>query len=67
MRLLVSLIVVVYLVGVGVVLAPTFEAKWNAAPAADLFASLGHELPDALGWPAKAYYALRPSAPAQAT
>jgi hypothetical protein len=62
MRLLISLIVVVYLVGVGVALAPTFEAKWNTEPASELFASLAHELPVALAWPASAYHSLRPSA-----
>jgi Flp pilus assembly pilin Flp len=31
MRGLIALIVIVYLVGVGVALAPTVETKWNSA------------------------------------
>ena len=53
MRLLLALIIIIYLVGVGVVLAPTIQAKWNAAPASDLAASVWDELPFALAWPAR--------------
>jgi hypothetical protein len=35
MRGLIALIVVVYLVGVGVALAPTVQSKWNTASAAE--------------------------------
>ena len=31
MRLLIALLVIIYLVGVGVVLAPTIEANWSTA------------------------------------
>ncbi len=55
MRLLIAIVVIVYLVGVGVVLAPTFQSGWNSLPAADLSANVVHELPDALAWPAKVY------------
>jgi hypothetical protein len=66
MRMLILLIVVVYLVGVGVVLAPTIQAKWSTEPASELFANVAHELPKALAWPMSAYHSLRPS-DAQAT
>jgi hypothetical protein len=55
MRAIVALIVILYLVGVGVVLAPTLQAKWNSATASELATSVGQALPDALAWPAKAY------------
>jgi len=53
MRALLSMIVIVYLVGVGVVLAPTVQANWSTAPASDFAASVGRELPYALAWPAR--------------
>jgi hypothetical protein len=31
MRALIALMVIVYIVGVGVVLSPTIQAKWNGA------------------------------------
>ena len=55
MRALIALIVIVYLVGVGVALAPTLQAKWSAASASDLAAGVGEALPGALAWPARAY------------
>jgi hypothetical protein len=33
MRLLISLLVIAYLVGIGVTLAPTIKANWNTVPA----------------------------------
>jgi hypothetical protein len=55
MRAIIALIVIVYLVGVGVVLAPTIQGKWSSASAADLASSVGEALPDALAWPARVY------------
>ncbi len=52
---LIALIVIVYFVGVGVVLAPVIETKWNSVPASDFAASLGQDLPYALAWPARAF------------
>jgi hypothetical protein len=54
MRAFIALFVLVYLVGVGVVLAPALEAGWNAAPASQL-SHVRQELPSALAWPAAAY------------
>jgi len=56
MRALIALIVIVYLIGVGVVLAPTIQSKWNTATAAELTASVGHALPSAFAWPVTAYH-----------
>jgi hypothetical protein len=55
MRTLVALLVVVYLVGVGVQLAPTIEAKWSSATASEFVASVAQALPGAFAWPARAY------------
>ena len=55
MRAIIALIVIVYLVGVGVVLAPTIQAKWNGASASDLATSIAQALPHALAWPAGVY------------
>ena len=48
MRAMIALIVIVYLVGVGVALAPAIRTGWNSAPAADLAADVGQALPNAL-------------------
>jgi len=58
MRLIIALIVIVYLIGVGVVLAPTIEGKWNSGTAAELTASVGDALPGALAWPVRAYHSV---------
>ncbi len=56
MRVLIALIVVIYLVGVGVALAPTIQAKWTSASAADLATSVGQALPNAVAWPARIFH-----------
>ncbi|MGA2794885.1 MAG: hypothetical protein ABSE69_15415 [Roseiarcus sp.] len=56
MRLFIALVVIVYLVGVGVVLAPTISTRWSTGTASDLFASVWLELPHALAWPGTAYH-----------
>jgi hypothetical protein len=58
MRAIIALIVIVYLVGVGVVLAPTIQAKWSSAPASELATSVGQALPNALAWPASTYHSI---------
>lgn len=58
MRLLIGLIVVVYLVGVGVVLAPTIQSKWSSEPASVLASSVFQQLPVAFAWPARVYRSL---------
>jgi hypothetical protein len=56
MRAFVALVVIVYLVGVGVVLAPTISTRWTTSTASDLAASVWTELPRALTWPVAAYH-----------
>ena len=58
MRVIIALIVIVYLIGVGVVLAPTIQAKWTTVPASELTANVVEVMPSALAWPVKAYHSL---------
>jgi hypothetical protein len=58
MRSVIALIVIIYLIGVGVALSPTIQAKWSSASAADLTASVAQELPSAFAWPARAYHGI---------
>jgi hypothetical protein len=55
MRMFIALLVVVYLVGVGVVLAPTIKAKWNTGSTSQFVTSIATEMPTALAWPATIY------------
>jgi hypothetical protein len=56
MRMLIALVVIVYLVGVGVALSPTIQAKWSSASASDLASSVAHDLPYAIVWPSRALH-----------
>jgi hypothetical protein len=49
------LIVIIYLVGIGVELSPTIQAKWNGASASDLVTSVVQELPNAMAWPVRVF------------
>jgi hypothetical protein len=55
MRAVISLLVIVYLVGVGVVLAPTIQTNWSGGSASHFVESIATELPRALAWPVAAY------------
>ncbi|WP_413991535.1 hypothetical protein ACMDCR_05410 [Labrys okinawensis] len=55
MRGIITLLIIVYLVGVGVELAPVVQAQWNSGTAADFASSVAHALPDAMAWPVKVY------------
>ena len=69
MRMLIAVLVVAYLVGVGVTLAPTIRANWSTAPASQLVESVLAEMPKSLSWPATAYRSLAetPTAPEKST
>jgi hypothetical protein len=54
MRILLSLIVIIYLVGVGVALSPTLQTK-DTATAPDLAARVVQALPNAVAWPVWAF------------
>jgi hypothetical protein len=58
MRGLLSLIAIVYLVGVGVALAPTIQENWRHATVSQLVVGIVQDLPAAATWPAKAYRSL---------
>lgn len=58
MRLLLALIIIIYLVGVGVVLAPTVRSTWSTEPASVLANNVVKALPDALAWPVRAAHAV---------
>jgi hypothetical protein len=50
--------VILYLVGVGVVLAPTVQGKWSTVPASELTASVWDALPNALAWPVRVFHSV---------
>jgi hypothetical protein len=53
MRSVLAVILITYFVGVGIILSPTIQSKWSSAPASDLSANVGQELPYALAWPVR--------------
>jgi hypothetical protein len=55
MRVLIVLLVIFYLVGVGVALAPTFQSNWSTVTASQLAGAVANNLPHAMSWPATAY------------
>jgi hypothetical protein len=61
MRLVIALLLIVYLVGVGVTLAPTVRANWTTVPASEFFDKVVTELPRALSWPVTAYRSITES------
>jgi hypothetical protein len=65
--MILTLLLIAYLVGVGVTLAPTIKTNWNTAPASQFAQRIGEELPEALSWPATAFRNARekPAAPAK--
>jgi hypothetical protein len=58
MRLFITLLVVIYLVGIGVALSPTLREKWSGASASDLAGSVAQALPDAAAWPVRAFHSI---------
>ena len=69
MRLFIALIVIVYLIGVGVELAPIFQVGWNHQSASELTSNVINALPNAAAWPVQVYrnFTGRPAAPTGAT
>jgi hypothetical protein len=55
MRFVLALIVIIYLVGVGVVLAPTTEANWSTSTASQFFGTVVKDLRTALSLPVTEY------------
>ena len=58
MRALIALILIIYIVGVGVALAPTIEAKWSSGTASEFASGVAQALPSAAVWPARAYHSI---------
>jgi hypothetical protein len=56
MRLILGILVMVYLIGVGVELAPTIKANWNNGTASQFSAAVAVEMPRALAWPVILYH-----------
>lgn len=54
MRTLLALIVIIYLVGIGVALAPTIRDQWSASSASVFAGDILRELPHAIRWPVRA-------------
>jgi hypothetical protein len=55
---LIALIVIIYILGVGVVLSPTIQAKWSGGSASDFATSVAQALPDAVAWPVTVYHSI---------
>jgi len=53
MRLLLAILIIVYFVGVGIMLAPVIRADWNTETASAFADSVGQALPGALAWPVR--------------
>jgi len=58
MRAIIALIVIIYIVGIGVALSPTVEAKWSGGSASDFATGVAQALPSAVAWPARAYHSI---------
>ncbi len=58
MRAVIAMLVIIYFVGVGVALAPTFRDNWTAVPASELLKDVSRDMPRALTWPAIAYHSI---------
>lgn len=58
MRGILSLLIVIYLIGVGVELAPVVQGQWSSGSASDFASSITRALPDALAWPVKVWRSL---------
>jgi hypothetical protein len=55
MRRLLSLLMIVYVIGVAVQISPIVREQWDSVPASQLVASVADQLPEAVSWPARAY------------
>ena len=58
MRAIIALIVIIYIVGIGVALSPTIEAKWGDGTASNFASGVAQALPGAVAWPARAYHSI---------
>jgi hypothetical protein len=56
---LISLLLLVYVIGIGVQLAPTVQESWDRETAEQVFARVMDELPRAAAWPVRAFDSIR--------
>jgi hypothetical protein len=63
MGALLGLLVAIYLVGIGVVLAPTVRSEWNTGTASEFSATILEELPVAIAWPVTLYHHMMDRSP----
>ena len=56
MRGILTLLVFVYVIGIGVVLAPTVRGQWNTGTASEFVRKIVQELPVAAAWPVTLYH-----------
>ena len=55
MRVVIATLLIVYLIGVGVDLAPAIWSGWSSGNGAIMLGNMTRTLPDALAWPVSAY------------
>ena len=56
---LISLLLLVYVIGIGVLLAPTVQENWDRETAEQVFARVMDELPRAAAWPVRVFDSIR--------
>jgi hypothetical protein len=56
---LISLLLLVYVIGIGVQLAPTVQGSWDKETAEQVFARVMDELPHAAAWPVRTFDSIR--------
>ena len=61
MRRVISVLGVVYLMGIAVQIWPLFESQWDTVPASRLVSSVAERLPNAVVWPVRAWDRARSS------
>jgi hypothetical protein len=60
---IIALLVIIYLIGIGVVLAPTVQAEWNTGTASEFSGRILQELPVAAAWPVALYHRMMDRSP----
>ena len=65
MRITLSLLAIVYLIGVAVYLAPSIWAGWSSSNAGMMVENISSDLPQALAWPVSAFRSISGTGPAR--
>ena len=56
---LIWVLLIVYVIGIGVQLAPTVREAWDTVPSSQLVSRVVSELPAAAAWPMRVYESVR--------